>query len=48
MTAGRQLFYALNTWSMPVVSRGLLYVRQHERSLDRKSGPALLCYDLRG
>ncbi|HRJ08987.1 MAG TPA: PQQ-binding-like beta-propeller repeat protein [Prosthecobacter sp.] len=47
-SARTQLFYALNTWSMPVVSRGLLYVRQHERSLDRKSGPALLCYDLRG
>lgn len=46
--ARAQLFYALNTWSMPALSHGLLYVRQQERGLDGKSGPALLCYDLRG
>ncbi len=43
-----QLFYALNTWSLPALSHGLLYVRQQASSLDRKSGPRILCYDLRG
>jgi outer membrane protein assembly factor BamB len=43
-----QLFYALQTWSAPVISHGLLYVRQQEEGLDRKSGRRLLCYDLRG
>jgi outer membrane protein assembly factor BamB len=42
-----QLFYALNTWSLPVLSNGLLYVRQQAEGLDRKSGPRLICYDLR-
>lgn len=42
-----QLFYALNTWSLPVVSRGLLYVHQQSESLDRKSGTRMLCYDFR-
>ena len=46
-TTRAQLFYALNTWSLPAVSRGLLYVAQHAESLDRKSGPRLRCYDLR-
>jgi outer membrane protein assembly factor BamB len=43
-----QLFYALNTWSLPAVSHGLMYVAQHSESLDRKSTPRILCYDLRG
>jgi outer membrane protein assembly factor BamB len=43
-----QLFYALNTWSLPAVSHGLLYVAQHAESLDRKHGRRILCYDLRG
>ena len=43
-----QLFYALNTWSLPALSHGLLYVRQQAQSLDRKSGTRILCYDLRG
>lgn len=42
-----QLFYALQTWSAPVLSRGLLYVRQQEEGMDRKAGRRLLCYDLR-
>jgi outer membrane protein assembly factor BamB len=46
--ARAQLFYALHTWSLPAISRGLLYVRQQAPSLDGGSGPALLCYDLRG
>jgi hypothetical protein len=42
------LFYALNTWSLPALSRGLLYVRQQSPGLDGSGGPALFCYDLRG
>lgn len=42
-----QLFYALNTWSLPALSHGLLYVSQQAESLDRKSSPRILCYDLR-
>jgi len=43
-----QLFYALNTWSLPALSHGLLYVHQQAESLDRKSGTRIVCYDLRG
>jgi outer membrane protein assembly factor BamB len=42
-----QLFYALNTWSLPALSHGLLYVHQQAASLDRKSGTRVICYDLR-
>ena len=46
--ASSQLFFAPGTWTLPVVSRGLLYVMQNET--DRISGsPArIICYDLRG
>lgn len=46
--ASSQLFFAPGTWTLPVVTRGLLYVMQNET--DRMSGnPArILCYDLRG
>jgi outer membrane protein assembly factor BamB len=41
------LFPARESWTLPVLSRGLLYVTQNTRDLLRKSGPRLLCYDLR-
>lgn len=42
-----QLFLAQATWSPPAISRGLLYISQHERAMD--GTPArLICYDLRG
>lgn len=44
------LFRANESWTRPVVSHGLLYVRQNKRErfgVDR-SGPRLLCFDLRG
>jgi outer membrane protein assembly factor BamB len=41
-----QLFYAQNTWSLPVVSHGLLYVSQHGKDIDEKP-PRIICYDLR-
>ena len=42
-----RLFLARETWSPPVISRGLLYVSQNSRSIDPPAGPRLLCYDLR-
>lgn len=46
--AQTQLFYALNTWSLPALSHGLLYVRQQSQDLLRKSDSRVLCIDLRG
>jgi outer membrane protein assembly factor BamB len=46
--AQTQLFYALNTWSLPALSHGLLYVRQQSQDLLRKSEPRVICLDLRG
>ena len=40
--AEAQLFRAPETWGIPTVSRGLLYVNQNEM------GARLRCYDLRG
>jgi outer membrane protein assembly factor BamB len=42
-----QLFFAPGTWTLPALSRGLLYVMQNET--DRHTGhqPRLLCYDFR-
>ena len=42
-----RLFLARETWSPPVLSRGLLYVNQNSRSAAPRTGPRLLCYDLR-
>lgn len=41
------LFLAQETWSMPALSRGLLYVNQNDSGLDG-TRERLLCYDLRG
>jgi outer membrane protein assembly factor BamB len=41
------LFAARESWALPVVSRGLLYVTQNSRDLLRSDGPRLRCYDLR-
>ncbi|MBU4460449.1 MAG: PQQ-like beta-propeller repeat protein [Verrucomicrobia bacterium] len=41
------LFAAQQTWTPPVVSRGLLYVCQNERDPFRGTGRRVLCYDLR-
>ncbi len=43
-----QLFRALNTWSPPALSQGLLYVRQQSQDLMRKTGERVICLDLRG
>jgi len=41
------LFPARESWTLPVLSRGLLYVVQNTRDVTRVNGPRLLCYDLR-
>ena len=41
------LFAAREAWSLPVLSRGLLYVVQNTRDLLTGTGARLLCYDLR-
>jgi len=42
------LFAASETWTPPVLSRGLLYVCQNARDTTHNTPPRLLCYDLRG
>jgi outer membrane protein assembly factor BamB len=46
--AQAQPFYALNTWSLPALSHGLLYVRQQTKDLMQKTGERMICLDLRG
>ncbi|MDC0363349.1 hypothetical protein OAN03_01130, partial [Opitutales bacterium] len=43
-----QLFFAPEAWTLPTLSRGLLYIMQNDT--DRMSGRSkrLLCYDFRG
>ena len=41
------LFAARESWTLPVLSRGLLYVCQNSRGLLKGEPPRLLCYDLR-
>jgi len=40
------LFMARQTWAMPALSKGLLYVGQNDEGLDG-SGTRFICYDLR-
>lgn len=42
-----RLFLARQTWTAPVISRGLLYVCQNSRGIFDNSPPRLLCYNLR-
>jgi outer membrane protein assembly factor BamB len=42
-----RLFAARESWTLPVLSRGLLYVVQNTRDMLQGAGPRLLCYDLR-
>jgi outer membrane protein assembly factor BamB len=41
------LFAARESWNLPVLSRGLLYVTQNTRDLLNGASTRLLCYDLR-
>ncbi|MBY0497076.1 MAG: hypothetical protein K2Y23_22970 [Cyanobacteria bacterium] len=42
-----QLFVARESWALPVLSRGLLYVVQNTRDFMSGTQPRLRCYDLR-
>ncbi len=46
-TSRAWLFAARETWSLPVLSKGLLYVVQHSKDVLQNKPPRLLCYDLR-
>lgn len=48
LLARADLFSAPETWTPPVLSRGLLYVCQNARDSIHNTPPRLLCYDLRG
>ncbi|MGE0394159.1 MAG: PQQ-binding-like beta-propeller repeat protein [Vicinamibacterales bacterium] len=41
------LFAARESWTLPVLSRGLLYVCQNTRDVLNRAEPRLACYDLR-
>ncbi len=41
------LFGAQEAWTLPALSRGLLYVAQNRREMAGNQGPRLICYDLR-
>ena len=43
-----QLFVAEQSWALPVVHRGLLYIGQHSRGFIGGTKPRLICYDFRG
>jgi hypothetical protein len=42
------LFTAAETWTPPVLSKGLLYINQNAADPVHHTTPRLLCYDLRG
>lgn len=42
-----ELFSAQQSWTLPAVSKGLLYVCQNQREMKTGSSPRLRCYDLR-
>jgi outer membrane protein assembly factor BamB len=46
-TSRARLFAARETWTLPVLSRGLLYVMQNARDVVTGVRPRLLCYDMR-
>lgn len=46
-TSRAWLFAARSTWSPPVISKGLLYIVQHERDIIKGTQPRLICYDFR-
>jgi outer membrane protein assembly factor BamB len=41
------LFTSQETWALPVLSKGLLYICQNRRDSINKTRPRLICYDLR-
>ncbi len=47
ITSQVDLFSATQTWTLPALSRGLLYVQQHQEDMATGTSPRLRCYDLR-
>lgn len=47
MSQKADLFAARETWSLPVLHRGLLYIGQHSNDMTTGKKARLLCYDLR-
>lgn len=47
-TSRTSLFLATETWTPPVLSRGLLYINQNSNDMLRQTPPRMICYDLRG
>ncbi len=43
-----RLFQANETWTLPALHRGLLYVVQNTRDARHQRAPRIICYDLRG
>ena len=43
----KQLFFAPGTWTLPALSKGLLYIMQNETDRSNGKKPRLICYDLR-
>jgi hypothetical protein len=43
-----QLFVAEQSWALPVIHRGLLYICQHTKGFVDNTVPRLICYDFRG
>jgi len=46
-TSRAWLFAAGETWTPPVISKGLLYISQSARDAEHHTGPRLMCYDMR-
>jgi hypothetical protein len=42
-----QLFLAQQSWALPVIHRGLLYIGQHRRDFNDGKTARLICYDFR-
>ena len=42
-----QLFVAEQSWALPVVHRGLLYISQHTKGFVNDTKPRLMCFDFR-
>ena len=42
-----QLFFSPSAWTLPALSKGLLYVMQNEKDRGTGTDARLLCYDLR-
>ena len=43
----KQLFFAPGTWTLPALSKGLLYIMQNETDRSNGKKARLICYDLR-